>query len=125
MPIACQELDVFKRPSAVVMTLKACGKLTKEDYEVFSAEFSRVSKAQEEVRLLILLEDFHGWTASALWEDVKFDAKHFNDVERIAIVGDSSWAEAVTFLYKPFTKATVRYFPDSEIENARGWIMTP
>lgn len=125
MPIECQELDVFKRPSAVVMRLKASGKLTKEDYEAFSAEFSRVSMAQEEVRLFILLEDFHGWTASALWEDVKFDAKHFNDVERIAIVGDSSWAEAVTFLYKPFTKATVRYFPDSEIENARGWIMTP
>lgn len=123
MPIECQDLDVFRRPSAVVMKLKASGKLTKEDYESFSAEFSRVLMAQQEVRLFIVLEDFHGWTASALWEDVKFDAKHFDDVERIAIVGDSRWAEAATVLYKPFTKASVRYFDESDVQKARDWIM--
>jgi len=28
---------------------------------------------------------FKGWTAGALWEDTKFAAKHFNDIDRIAV----------------------------------------
>jgi len=27
---------------------------------------------------------FHGWDAGALWEDIKFDIKHFGDIERLA-----------------------------------------
>ena len=44
-------------------------------------------------RLLMLVElhDFHGWTGSALSEDIKFDAKHFNDIERLAITGENKW----------------------------------
>ena len=48
-------------------------------------------------KLLMLVEfnDFHGWTGSALWEDIKFDAKHFNDIERLAIIGENKWQKGM------------------------------
>ena len=34
---------------------------------------------------------FQGWDAGAAWEDLKFDLKHFGDIERLAMVGDKKW----------------------------------
>ena len=45
------------------------------------------------IRVLMVMRDFHGWDAPALWEDIKWDAKHFNQVERVAMVGDKKWQE--------------------------------
>ncbi len=36
------------------------------------------------------MHDFHGWSAGVLWEGVKFDWKHYGDIERLAIVGEKS-----------------------------------
>jgi hypothetical protein len=68
------------------------------------------------------LHDFKGWTAGALWEDTKFAVKHFNDIDRLAVVGESKWQEGVTLFVKPFTSADVRYFEMEEIDQARQWI---
>lgn len=116
---------VYEAPSSVVMEVSVSGKLTREDYENFESEFERLLATQDKVRLLLLLHDFDGWTAGAVWEDVKFDAKHFNDVDRIAIVGESKWEHAIAFFYKPFTRATVQYFDRADEQAARTWISSP
>jgi hypothetical protein len=49
------------------------------------------------------MHDFHGWTAGALWQNIKFDAKDFSDVERLAMVGETKWQHGMTVFCKPFT----------------------
>ena len=62
---------------------------------------------QEEIlRILVELQDFQGWTLGALWEDTKFGTKHFNDIDRLAVVGDRRWEKYLTLFMKPFTSAT-------------------
>ena len=68
------------------------------------------------------LHDFRGWTVGALWEDTKFAARHFNDLERLAVVGEKKWEKGLAFFAKPFTTAAVRYFDMTEREKARAWI---
>jgi hypothetical protein len=58
----------------------------------------------------------------ALWEDIKFDVKHFSDIERIAMVGERKWQKGMATFCKPFTTAKVRYFERSDLEAAREWI---
>ncbi len=65
---------------------------------------------------------FKGWTAGALWEDTKFAAKHFNDIDRIAVVGESRWQRGVAVFFKPYTAADVRYFDMAAVKEARRWI---
>jgi hypothetical protein len=67
--------------------------------------------------------NFHGWSAGAIWDDTKFAARHFSDIDRIAIVGDKNCKEGMAIFCKPFTRATVRYFDLKEIDNAKIWIM--
>jgi hypothetical protein len=98
------------------------GKLTKSDYEHFVPEFERLVQQHGKLRVLFDMTDFHGWDAGALWEDIKFDVKHFADIERLAIVGEKKWQHGMATFCKPFTKAKVRYFNHSETPEARMWL---
>jgi SpoIIAA-like len=84
----------------------------------------RLVKAHGKIRMLVEMHDFHGWTVGALWEDIKFDVKHFSDIERVAMVGESKWQHGMAVFCKPFTAAEVRYFDRSEIEQARMWLIS-
>ena len=74
------------------------------------------------LRILFVMRDFHGWTAGALWEDTKFDLKHWRDIERLAIVGESKWEQGMATFCKPFTTAKIKYFDESQLDAARAWV---
>ena len=61
-----------------VLEIQLTGKLAKEDYDLFVPAVERLVKAHGKIRLLVEMHDFHGWTAGALWQDIKFDARHFS-----------------------------------------------
>ena len=98
------------------------GKLTKEDYQHFGPDVERLIQREGKIRVLVRMHDFHGWTMGALWEDIKFDLKHFADIERLALVGERKWEAGMAVFCKPFTRAVIRYFEESKYEEALGWI---
>jgi SpoIIAA-like len=98
------------------------GKLERKDYDEFVPQFERLIHSEGPLRLLCALDDFHGWTAGGLWEDIKFDVKHFNDVKRIAMVGDRRWQEWMAAFCKPFTTAKIEYFAREALPAARRWL---
>jgi hypothetical protein len=77
------------------------------------------------LRVLFHMTGFHGWDAGALWEDIKFDVKHFADIERLAMVGDKKWQHSMSMFCKPFTKATIQYFDQDDIAAADRWLDEP
>jgi hypothetical protein len=105
-----------------ILSVKASGKLTKENYEEFGPKVEALIHQHGKIRVLIELEDFHGWSAGALWEDIKFDVKHFRDIERLALVGEKKWEKGMATFCKPFTTAEVRYFDRAQVDDAREWI---
>ena len=113
--------NVTEIASQNVLEVEVNGKLTKEAYAEFVPLTEKLIEQYGKVRLLVLLHDFHGWDAGALWEDLKFDFKHFNDIERLAIVGDKTWEKGMAYFCKVFTLAKVRYFDISERDEAEAW----
>lgn len=101
------------------------GRLARVDYDRFVPEFERIARAQGPLRLLIELDDFRGWDLPALWEELKFDTTHQNDMGRVAIIGDRAWQEWGTGLSKPFFKAEMRYFERDKAADARAWLTRP
>jgi hypothetical protein len=105
-----------------IVEVKLSGKLTTEDYSHFLPVVEAAIQENGKVRMLVIMHDFHGWTAGALWEDVKFDWRHFRDIERLALVGEKRWESGMAVFCKPFTTATVKYFDHTRLEEARQWI---
>jgi hypothetical protein len=105
-----------------ILAVHVKGKLVKADYEQFVPEFERLVRQHGKMRVLFDMADFHGWEASALWEDTKFAIHHFDDIDKIAMVGEKKWQQGMAAFCKPFTKATVRYFDHVDAADARKWI---
>ena len=108
-----------------ILEIHATGKLAKEDYQHFVPEAERLIRAHGKIRILFDMSDFHGWETGAIWEDLKFDAKHFSDFERIAMVGEKKWQKAMSAFCRPFTTAKIRYFEHSQLPAARAWLNEP
>ena len=105
-----------------VLVIRLGGKFTKLDYERFVPEVERLIRRHGKVRMLIQMHDFHGWSLSALWDDIKFDLKHFAHIERLALAGESQWEAGMAAFCKPFTAATVRYFDEADSDKSLKWI---
>jgi len=118
MSATLQEINEGK-----ALEVRLSGKLTKDDYTLFVPAVERLVNKHGKIRMLVEMHDFHGWTAGALWEDIKFDRKHFRDIERLAIVGETQWEKGMAAFCKPFTSATVRYFDHAKAAEARDWLL--
>ena len=108
-----------------VEEIHVSGKLTHEDYQKFVPEFERLIRKHGKIRILFEMNDFHGWEFAALWDDVKFDARHFSHIERLAMVGDKAWEKGMSAFCRPFTTARIRYFDHAAIDEARDWLAAP
>jgi hypothetical protein len=117
MPVQLIEIDGGR-----ILEVRITGKLEHDDYRQFVPQFESLLKTHEKISVLVEMTDFHGWSGSALWDDLKFDIKHFSDIERLAMVGDKKWEKGMSFFCKPFTTAKIKYFDSSEESAARMWL---
>lgn len=115
-------IEFHEQADGRILDVKATGKLTKADYGRWVPELERLIAKHEKLRVLFQMHDFHGWEVGAMWEDIKFDLKHFRDIERLAIVGEKRWEHGMAVFCKPFTTAKIRYFDQSQAAEARAWI---
>jgi hypothetical protein len=116
-------LNVHEHADGIILMVRMSGKLTKEDYMQLLSEVERLVKKHGTIRILCQLDEFHGWNLGALWEDIKCDARHFADIERLALVGDFKWQVGMAIFCSPFGRAkSVRYFDRNESDRAKAWI---
>lgn len=115
-------VNLTEKKDGKIIEVVITGKLQVSDYEYFVPQIEQAIKRHGKICILLQMVDFHGWSASALWEDLKFDVKHFRDVDRIAMVGDKSWEKGMAIFCKPFTTANIRYFDTSDLGKAQTWI---
>lgn len=97
------------------------GKLDASDYKAFAPVIEESIRRHRKIDVIFHMEDFEGWHAGALWEDVKFDFKHFSDIRRVAVIGDKRWERGMAAFCTPFTTAKVKFFEHGHEDEARAW----
>ena len=109
-------------PTTKVLNVRVSEKFTHVDYQQFASRFEALLKQHGKLNVLFEMVNFHGWELAAVWDDLKFDAKHFSHIQRLAMVGDKQWEQAISVLARLFTTATIRYFDAAAINEARAWV---
>jgi hypothetical protein len=115
-------IDFEEDSEGTILLVQVCGKLTTTDFEKYVPETERLIKLFGKIRIMIEIRDFHGWELGAIWDDLKFELKHFNDIERLAIVGESMHAEKMSLFFRLFTTASIQYFNLDQTTVALNWI---
>jgi hypothetical protein len=104
------------------LTLKACGKLTHEDYNKINPMVDSALEGIKDPKIKAFIDgsELEGWEARAAWDDFKFGLKHGNQIEKIAIFGNKKWQEHTAKVGSWFVSGEVKYF-ESE-DNALSWL---
>ena len=116
-------ISVVTDPSREFVVVAVAGALAREDYRGFVGEFERLVREHGKLRVLFDVRGLEGWDRGALWEEVKFDAQHLAEIERLAMVGTKAWHRALEAFFKPFAAPKMHYFDESETAQAREWLM--
>ena len=107
-------------PDIIGFTLS--GKLLSEDYKALAPHIEEVVKREGKVKLFAELDDFHGWDWHGALDEFKFGVRHYRNIQRIAMVGDRKWEKLMADLFKPFTRAEIRYFDKAKTNAAWYWL---
>ena len=115
-------IEAIETSSPKVIGFRLSGKLRDDDFKIFAPAVDAAVAVESKVRLFAQFDDFHGWDMRAAWDDFKVSLTHYSDLDRIAMVGDRWWEKWMTGVYKPTTKAKVKYFDRSEVDAAWKWL---
>jgi hypothetical protein len=118
-------LERMKESSGCVIGFRFDGKLSESEYHaILIPELERIRDTHQNVRILLKIERFRSWRPGEGWEALKM-WPGIASVDRIALVGGEQWREWMTHLpglFVGFVGIDVRYFRESHIRDAWGWL---
>ena len=94
------------------LKLKITGKLTHQDYETITPmiDSALAEVKQPKINALVDITELDGWEIRAAWDDFKLGLKHGSEFEKIALIGNKKWQEAISKLSNWFTSGEIKYF---------------
>jgi SpoIIAA-like len=108
-------------PSGVI-GFEATGKLHAEDYrDVLLPALERAATEGGGIRCVIIITNFDGLSAGAVWQDLKMGVEHLRAWKRVALVTDIEWMTHLTTLFGWMTPGEVKHFPLTERTAAIAW----
>ncbi|WP_042224456.1 SpoIIAA family protein [Oceanobacillus manasiensis] len=108
-----------KNASSIALELN--GKATKEDAELLDKRVTQ-SFNGDKFNVLAVIHDIDGTTLQGIKDGIQFDAKHWKQFQKFAIVSDKDLIGTAANLghYLPGIKA--KHFTSDEIDEAWEWL---
>ena len=107
-------------PSGVI-GFEVSGKLRTEDYRDILLPALEAAAATGDVRIVIVMPRFEGFSGGALWQDLRMGVEHWRAWKRIALVTDVEWMAHGTDWFAWMTPGEVKHFPLAERAAAVAW----
>lgn len=115
-------ITCIDKPESRTVELVIEGGVTKDDYLETAEHLHDRIQDWGAVNLLEDIRSIDGVEAGAFWDNVKFGFRHFQDIDKVAVVTDKQWIRAATTITDPLIHLDVQTFPREEIETARAWV---
>lgn len=114
----------IQRENSSIYVLRLSGEVQRSEFDnVQDKTAGEIDRGVKPRILAILDKNFEGWEKSVAWGNLDFLYWHSNEIVKIAIVGDPRWeTEALAFAGAGFRNAPVKFFPESQIAQARTWL---
>lgn len=115
-------LKILPKSKDDFIAIQATGTLSGEDYDAVLPDIEKIIDKHGKVRVYIDLEFFEGWEPLAAWKDMAFGVMHWNDMSKLAIVGDAKWEEWSATMANYMMQGEVRHFHTTEQAEALKWV---
>ena len=106
-----------------VVGARISGKITRPEFDIVAAALEEALARHDRVRFYVEMETFGGVAMDALFEDLKFGLRHWQQFEREAVVTDKDWMRRLGVLAdKLLPSIEVKVFACDEQDSANAWI---
>lgn len=116
-------LEILKETEGDLVAVQVSGKLTERDFDRYRVLLREKMALYGEIRLYFEMRAFTGWKPGSFLENALFDLVHGRKFRKVAMVGEKDWQRWAAGLADLVKAGRVRYFPWSEREFAKAWIM--
>jgi len=117
-------IELLDRSEKSVVGVRISGRVTEDDYERILPELERRIAEHGEIGLLCRFDGLAGIEPEAIWRDVRFYSRHFQNVRRFSVVQDRPWQGTMARVVGPLTGAEVRVFEVDEEDDAWKWLFS-
>lgn len=115
-------IEFLDFPDTNIVGVHLSDTLTEDDYEAFAPQLRDQMEAHTTVRVLFEIEDVEGWEPEARWDDLTFDIRQVEDVDKVAIVGDDPWEPLVDKIEFLFPSSLIQTYEDADREDGLEWL---
>ena len=107
-----------------IQVLRIGGVLNKATLDNIQSVARRgIEAGARDLKVLLVLQDFHGWKRGDDWGDLDFFGRYEAAIAKIAVVGEVCWEEeTLLFLGAGRRHGEVRFFPPHFEGKARTWL---
>jgi hypothetical protein len=122
-PGAITALEGF--PSDVI-ALRFSGLITSKDYtDSLVPMIDAAAEKHDKLKLLCVLDQyFDGYSAGAMWDDMRFGFSHLTTFSKLALVTDIDWIRNSAKLFGSLMPTEVMVFDVEDLDDAKKWINT-
>jgi hypothetical protein len=114
---------IFTKEPENLFVIRVNGILTFNDQKEVENRVSTEIDRSRKVKMLVLTENFSGWSKEGDWGDLAFMNENDPYIEKIAVVADKKWQDQILmFTGAGLRQASVKFFSSGEEENARDWL---
>lgn len=112
----------FRKVDYRIVGLDFSGKITGEDYQSVKPQIEEVMRDKGgKIKFLMDLTQADGFDLSAVYQDLKFDVEHYNNIGDTAVISDKTTYEwmvrAINMIYPG---AKVKHFENPQV--ALNWL---
>lgn len=102
------------------------GTITSRDYaDTLVPMVDAASKEHDHLKLLCVLDDdFDGYSAGAVWDDMRLGFSHLTTFSKVALVTDVEWIRKGAKFFGAMMPADVVVFDLDDLDDAKEWIRT-
>ena len=106
-----------------VVTIQVRGKLGADELAAVHREAAASLREWSGGSLLILAEEFEGWSDDCDWADLSFQTANDPLVRKMALLGDPRWEQlALLFTAKGLRPFPIEFFGADQEPEARAWL---
>lgn len=113
----------FHPKRANVAAFVVAGEVTREEYDRVRPEFRSFMEEHGNVRLLLEVRELRDVGLRAVLEDLKLTTEYLRDFERVALVSDAKWHQAMADAFGAITPGDVETFDRNEQAKAEEWLV--
>ena len=115
--------EILPESKGDIIAIKAVGKLVDADYkETVPKLEAMIEEAGGQAKFLFDMTELKGWSLKAALDDAAFGIKDRKKMVKLAAIGNKRWEKDAFKLCAPICQGEIKYFDESEREQAWKWI---